>query len=237
MWYSSGVNVAIQSGYLRLINRLDSEYGFAQYVYNANETSDYTLSTYISTLTTGNIKMALYDENESEITRSDNLVLGLNKITVKNKKISKVALLCEANADVNLWFIKLEKGSYFTGMTVWNYVNEVIKCHSKMIGLGSIESGDISIGSANVFNNEVWIMIPLTNYFIKKPTVYSTGTIKLILDGYDEATITNLSLVAFSNQSAIVKGILSKSLSSYNGQIARVIMPSGSRIIFDGNDY
>lgn len=138
---------------------------------------------------------------------------------------------------LNIEYMKLEKGLYFTGMPIWDYVKEVSNAHRKMIGLGSIQAGEVSIGTANFFNAEVWIMIPLTNYFDRKPTVYTTGTIKLILDGYDEATITNLSVTSFSNQSAIVKGTLSKSLSSHNGKIGKVIMTTGSRIVFDGNDY
>lgn len=174
-----------------------------------------------------------FNTSEGQYTR---LTKGLNVIPFDfsggwlNIRISE-------GATIIINYMKLEKGSYFTGMPPWNYANEVSKCHAKMIGLGSIQAGDVSIGSANFFNSEVWIVIPLTNYFVKKPTVYSIGTIKLILDGYDEATITNLSLVAFSNQSVTVKGTLSKSFASNNGKIGRVIMTSGSRIIFDGNNY
>lgn len=174
MWYTSGINVAVNQGYLRLVNRQTSECGFAQYI-NTNETNDYTITVYVSTIVSGNVKVALYDENENEITRSQNLQLGLNTLNVNSKKISKVGLLCAANCDLNLWFVKLEKGSCYTGMPAWNYTLELLKCQRYLLVVKPL------FGNSTYFKSQsgprasmVVIQVPTPVQMNKKPVVAGT---------------------------------------------------------------
>lgn len=231
-WFTDYGKVNVYEKSVYFDNNGSTEHGFKQPLNLPNET--YTF--YLDCAINGNARVFARNlENEEVINES---ISGtVKKSFTFTNSLKFITIIASSGTKISFNFMKLEKGSFFTGMPPWNYANEVSKCHAKLIGLGSIQDSDVSIGSANFFNSEVWIVIPLTNYFVKKPTVYSIGTIKLILDGYDEATITNLSLVAFSNQSAIVKGTLSKSFASHNGKIGRVIMTSGSIIIFDGNNY
>ncbi len=123
-WLSYGVNVAIDVTNVRVVNRQTSARTLRQYV--NGDSGIYTVYVNVKTIS-GNVYVNL----NNDTSKNKKLVQGENifQITVlSTEKLKSLALYLEANADVYIYSIKLEKGSYFTGMPLWNETIELLKC-------------------------------------------------------------------------------------------------------------
>lgn len=123
-WLSYGVNVAIDVTNVRVVNRQTSARTLRQYV--NGDSGIYTVYVNVKTIS-GNVYVNL----NNDTSKNKKLVQGENifQITVlSTETLKSLALYLEANADVYIYSIKLEKGSYFTGMPLWNETIELLKC-------------------------------------------------------------------------------------------------------------
>lgn len=128
-WLSYGVNVAIDVTNVRVVNRQTSARTLRQYVNGDNGV--YTVYVNVKTIS-GNVYVNL----NNDTSKNKKLVQGKNiyQITVlSNETLKSLALYLEANADVYIYSIKLEKGSNFTGMPAWDETEELIKCYRRFI--------------------------------------------------------------------------------------------------------
>lgn len=107
---------------------------------------------------------------------------GLNIINIPaNQNVDTVQFNLEgANSQIQIEFVKLEKGSVFTGMPVWNYEIELLKCMKKFQiqeiaeTIWSDETGQTSTRSINYF-------VPMDN------------TPSISYEVYDEYNVENVS--------------------------------------------
>lgn len=127
MWLSYGVNVAIDVTNVRVVNRQTSARTLRQYV--NGDSGIYTVYVNVKTIS-GNVYVNL----NNDTSKNKKLVQGENifQITVlSTETLKSLALYLEANADVYIYSIKLEKGPRFTGMKPWNKGIEFAKCINK----------------------------------------------------------------------------------------------------------
>lgn len=127
MWLSYGVNVAIDVTNVRVLNRQTSARTLRQYI--NGDSGVYTVYVNVKTIS-GNVYVNL----NNDTSKNKKLVQGENifQITVlSTETLKSLALYLEANADVYIYSIKLEKGPRFTGMKPWNKGIEFAKCINK----------------------------------------------------------------------------------------------------------
>lgn len=123
-WISYGVNVGLDADSIRIINRQTSDRTLRQYV--DGEGGTYTVYVNVKSIT-GNV----YVNFNQDISKNKKLVQGENvfQITLSSSEtLSSFTFLLESSADIYIYQIKLEKGSYFTGMPEWNETVELLKC-------------------------------------------------------------------------------------------------------------
>lgn len=102
-----------------------SEPGYFSQLLNYN--GQVTATIYINSITGGNEQVSL---NTGDTYKD--LTEGLNIISF-NFSMERFSIRVSEGVKCNISYIKLEKGQYFTGMPVWNYPTEFLKCAYRYI--------------------------------------------------------------------------------------------------------
>lgn len=114
---------------------------------------------------------------------------------------------------VEIYTVKLEKGSYFTGMPVWNKAVELMKCYQNQYVLGGAWVNQFGARSDN---NYVVITIQTPVELRKTPTIKDLGS-----SGQVQFTRLDSSMLQSANLSAI-SGV------SVDGNFVQLQIPIGS---------
>lgn len=152
---------------------------------------------------------------------------GLFKNTV-NVDITNFTILIEKQGSVEIEFVKLEKGSYFTGMLVWYEALEILKCQRHMYACGVM--GGYGFQAADGY---FYIYINIPAPMKKKGTVKLNSTIYVIGDNsYVSKQISEASISNQDNNTVILKCKIDTGLPN---NIVKVVELRD--LIIDGNEY
>lgn len=125
MWKIINCGINVESGD---INVFSTSGGYmSQNVEGGLGENDYTAAVYVSLLNSGNAFM--YLEGTGKTDEYEISEPGLHVYTFKNvTQGSGLSFKFSKGFNGNINFVKLEKGSTFTGMPPWNYALEYLKC-------------------------------------------------------------------------------------------------------------
>lgn len=217
MWLSYGVNVAIDVTNVRVVNRQTSARTLRQYI--NGDSGVYTVYVNVKTIS-GNVYVNLNNDTP----KNKKLVQGENifQITVlSTETLKSLALYLEANADVYIYSIKLEKGSHFTGMPAWNEGVEFAKCINKY----RFELNNY-YPIYEITGNKA--IIPINhNGMDKKPSVIVDGGFCKGADGLT-ATFTSYKVVENKDNSTTVEVTFNKNIQGTSACL---------NVIIDSYDY
>lgn len=217
MWLSYGVNVAIDVTNVRAVNRQTSARTLRQYI--NGDSGVYTVYVNVKTIS-GNVYVNL----NNDTSKNKKLAKGENKfqITVlSTESLKSLALYLEANADVYIYSIKLEKGSHFTGMPAWNEGVEFAKCINKY----RFELNNY-YPIYEITGNKA--IIPINhNGMDKKPSVIVDGGFCKGADGLT-ATFTSYKVVENKDNSTTVEVTFNKNIQGTSACL---------NVIIDSYDY
>lgn len=217
MWLSYGVNVAIDVTNVRVVNRQTSARTLRQYI--NGDSGVYTVYVNVKTIS-GNVYVNL----NNDTSKNKKLVQGENifQITVlSTETLKSLALYLEANADVYIYSIKLEKGSHFTGMPAWNEGVEFAKCINKY----RFELNNY-YPIYKITGNKA--IIPINhNGMDKKPSVIVDGGFCKGADGLT-ATFTSYKVVENKDNSTTVEVTFNKNIQGTSACL---------NVIIDSYDY
>ena len=242
MWYigkSTQSKLTVNSGYITTI--MPSNQGIGCWI-SASKFKNADSVTIAVKLRNQNVKIFSNYKFNSDLTLQTNVIMGckqFNQTEGYNDYNFYIVNSGTTSVSLDIEFIKIEQGNYFTGMPVYNIEDEIIKCWANQVVLASpIGAFETPIGNASVYNQVIYMTIPFTNYFTKTPSVsLIRGECHVILDGYDSTKITNIQFINFGNHMVLLKGSLEKSMYEYNGKSARVILNNSGAICFDCNTY
>lgn len=168
MWISYGINVGLNATSVRFINR-DTSYHTIRQKYDVKLINDEKYTAYMKVI---NLVGTVYINPKTDKTKLQRVVNGKNIYTFiadesngVNVQNNEFIIGLEAGAEVEIQCIKLEKGSNFTGMPVWNYTLELLKCQRYFI----FKTFIINRSAGNCFVVE---RFPTT--MVKKPVLRTT---------------------------------------------------------------
>lgn len=217
MWITYGVNIAIDVTNVRVVNRQTSARTLRQYV--NGDSGIYTVYVNVKTIS-GNVYVNL----NNDTSKNKKLVQGENifQITVlSTETLKSLALYLEANADVYIYSIKLEKGPRFTGMKPWNKGIEFAKCINKY----RFELNNY-YPIYEITRNKA--IIPINhNGMDKKPSVIVDGGFCKGADGLT-ATFTSYKVVENKDNSTTVEVTFNKNIQGTSACL---------NVIIDSYDY
>lgn len=217
MWITYGVNIAIDATSIRVINRQTNARTLRQYI--NGDSGVYTVYVNVKTIS-GNVYVNL----NNDTSKNKKLAQGENKfqITVlSTESLKSFALYLEANADVYIYSIKLEKGPRFTGMKPWNKGIEFAKCINKY----RFELNNY-YPIYEITRNKA--IIPINhNGMDKKPSVIVDGGFCKGADGLT-ATFTSYKVVENKDNSTTVEVTFNKNIQGTSACL---------NVIIDSYDY
>ena len=124
MWISYGVNVGIEMDTIRIINRDTTEHTLRQKMSKAYPNQVYTVAVQVASVT-GDV----YINFNNETATNQKLKVGLNVFQITPvSTFGEFSFLLKANAEIKFNYAKVEPGSFFTGMPLWNKAIELLKC-------------------------------------------------------------------------------------------------------------
>ena len=143
-------------------------------------------------------------ENEEVI---DETVSGtVKKSFTFTNSLKFITIIASAGTKISFNFMKLEKGSYFTGMPVWNLSVEILKCQRYLFSCHKISGYGFETGGGNVY---IYVNIPTPMQ--KQGTVSVNSTVQVIGDGaYKTLTISSVNVSSQDNNLVILSGVLSE---------------------------
>ena len=149
----------------------------------------------IAVIKCGAITGNAYFDSEKEIQlETDSIVTKIIDTDVDN-----IAIFLEANASVEIEYIKLEKGSIYTGMPQWDKTTELLKC-MRYFQFIDINETIWSTQYNNQFERNIIFTLPM----IKKPSITTD-----ITDNYN---VTDVSVVAKDNTRCSLRYTLDNSI-------------------------
>lgn len=198
MWITYGVNIAIDATSIRVINRQTNARTLRQYI--NGDSGVYTVYVNVKTIS-GNVYVNL----NNDTSKNKKLAQGENKfqITVlSTESLKSFALYLEANADVYIYSIKLEKGPHFTDMPTWDKSTELLKCCRKF------QKMNITVPVLYSTDTSTSVEIPFMVEMDKTPTVTieilrlkSRTTTEIMVSKYEKTVTTQKLNVQMTHQS------------------------------------
>lgn len=198
MWITYGVNIAIDVTNVRVVNRQTSARTLRQYV--NGDSGIYTVYVNVKTIS-GNVYVNL----NNDTSKNKKLVQGENifQITVlSTETLKSLALYLEANADVYIYSIKLEKGPHFTDMPTWDKSTELLKCCRKF------QKMNITVPVLYSTDTSTSVEIPFMVEMDKTPTVTieilrlkSRTATEIMVSKYEKTVTTQKLNVQMTHQS------------------------------------
>lgn len=202
MWISYGVNVGIETNTIRIVNRDTTEHTLRQKMSKAYPNQVYTVAIQV-----GSMIGDVYINFNNETATNKKLKVGLNVFQITPvSTFGEFCFLLKANAEIKFNYAKVEPGSFFTGMPIWNNSEELTKCMTYFRILDLTFSGGLSNGTAfprqrTVFEN-IMRKIPSVKY-VSTQTLYNcTATIEYV----DRFGITLKSTPTDKNDDWIIEG-------------------------------
>lgn len=126
MWYATkNVTVTVHDGYVNFKNN-STEINYVIQILNEQPNENYCSAVNVKSIV-GTCFSRTQNKDFTKLHEDLNLVKGLNIISF-NGAVKRTGIYLGANASIDIEFIKLEKGSYFTGMPAWNEADELNKC-------------------------------------------------------------------------------------------------------------
>ena len=182
MWISYGVNVGIEMNTIRIINRDTTEHTLRQKMSKAYPNQVYTVAVQVASVT-GDV----YINFNNETATNKKLKVGLNVFQITPiSTFGEFCFLLKANAEIKFNYAKVEPGSFFTGMPLWNKTIELLKCQRYFINYTGTR-----ITLKKFFDDQYQgILFPIE--MNKKPLC--TGTYDSIAVGF-ETTTKGISIV------------------------------------------
>lgn len=145
MWYATkNVTVTVHDGYVNFKNNT-TETNYVIQILNEQPDENYCGAVNVKSIV-GTCFLRTQDKDFTKLHEDLNLVKGLNTISF-NGAVERTGIYLGANASIDIEFIKLEKGSYFTGMPVWNNSEELTKCMAYFRILDLSFTGGLSNGT------------------------------------------------------------------------------------------
>ena len=198
MWITYGVNIAIDATSIRVINRQTNARTLRQYI--NGDSGVYTVYVNVKTIS-GNVYVNL----NNDTSKNKKLAQGENKfqITVlSTESLKSFALYLEANADVYIYSIKLEKGPHFTDMPTWDKSTELLKCCRKF------QKMNITVPVLYSTDTSTSVEIPFMVEMDKTPTVTieilrlkSRTATEIMVSKYEKTVTTQKLNVQMTHQS------------------------------------
>lgn len=121
MWKTKGMTVTVNANSVTIKNSSGSSQVFQQIFTKPSD--DYMAVVNVLSVT-GNTYIDINN------VKSSKLIQGLNNFEYTGE-IGFFSIRVDNGATIQIEFMKLEKGSFFTGMPVWNEASELLKCKSK----------------------------------------------------------------------------------------------------------
>lgn len=183
----------VNDGYVKFTNTdSSSARAFEQWF---SDFGDGTFTVYVNAKSlSGNVRIQLLD-NDSSVIEEKQLVVGENLLTADGA-VRGVRFYVPIGANIELYQVKLEKGSIFTGMPQWDEQIEYLKCRKYFYTLGG--------GWNNMFHtrtdeNYISIYIPILTPMAKTPSLVdysneSSPSKMVSIRGNDIAQGTSLSV-------------------------------------------
>lgn len=183
----------VNDGYVKFTNTdSSSARAFEQWF---SDFGDGTFTVYVNAKSlSGNVRIQLLD-NDSSVIEEKQLVVGENLLTADGA-VRGVRFYVLIGANIELYQVKLEKGSIFTGMPQWDERIEYLKCRKYFYTLGG--------GWNNMFHtrtdeNYISIYIPILTPMAKTPSLVDyaneNSSSKMVsIRGNDIAQGTSLSV-------------------------------------------
>ena len=135
-------------------------------------------------------------------TATENDYLTSYRDTEKQKQVIGI----REGVEKTIQFIKLEKGSRFTGMPVWNEAEELLKCQRYLFSCYKISGYGFETGGGNV---HIYVNIPTP--MKKQGTIRVGSTLQVIGDGaYKTLTISGVNVSSQDNNLVILSGVISE---------------------------
>lgn len=126
MWYATkNVTVTVHDGYVNFKNN-STETNYVIQILNEQIDENYCSAVNVKSIV-GTCFLRTQNKDFTKLHEDLNLVKGLNIISF-NGAVERTGIYLEANASIDIEYMKLEKGKYFTGMKEWNYGVEFLKC-------------------------------------------------------------------------------------------------------------
>lgn len=219
-WFTDHGKVNVYEKSVYFDNNGSTEYGFKQPLNLPNET--YTF--YLDCAINGNARVFARNlENEEAINES---ISGtVKKSFTFTNSLKFITIIASSGTKISFNFMKLEKGSHFTGMPVWNYALELQKC-LRFYEVKSIVGLAVG-GTFQQFlqNTQANYYFPMEGFVTKN----KTPTITVLSISSNQGPISNLTATA--------KGATTNSLSSLvtNNQCDRPFLVF--ELAIDANDY
>ena len=183
-WYiQNGVTANVQNGYIKLTASASSEYGyFCQPLEQALENATYTIT--INAKSVGSGSTVYFKSGTSAYGKA--LVVGINVITV-SMSLSSVEIQLHPNSTIELYWIKLERGTTSTAFVPKLYAQEVADCQRYYTKSNGVRLQVIH------GTNHLYITVPLTAALRTDPNITLGATqIKVLYDGDGDSKSYNV---------------------------------------------
>ena len=159
--------------------RVDSLGGTARFrqILENQQKGTYTFTVNIKT-TTSKVKMYILNENDEMIEQF--VKNGINSMTYTGT-IKEVGMIIYEGESESCYFnyLKLEKGTKFTGMPYWDRVTEILRCRRRMYNAApKLTYGLIGEGYA-IAGNQARIFINLPVSLAKSPSINFNGDFQI----------------------------------------------------------
>ena len=160
------------------------------------------------------------------VSTTKTLTTGLNIVSV-NGTITGVHIV---GTSLKVNYCKFEKGSYFTGMPLWNEALELLKCQKYFVAL----KGDF-VGASTYDLNNAFFTIPISTKLNKRPSVSFQNTLRVHVytDKNYYITPTNLDIFSIDSNHICLVAIVQ----NLNRNVIAMLRTYDDFIYLDAYDY
>lgn len=222
-WFIDYGKVNVYANSVYFDNTGSTEYGYKHPLSLPSDT--YTF--YLDCAINGSARVFARNlENEEVINES---ISGtVKKSFTFTNSLKFITIIASSGTKISFNFMKLEKGSFFTGMPPWNLSVEILKCQRYLFSCHKISGYGFETGGGNVY---IYVNIPTPMQ--KRGTVSVNSTVQVIGDGsYKTLTISSVNVSSQDNNLVILSGVISEA-----GNINIVKVFEFTNFTLDAYDY
>lgn len=227
-WIGIGTYVSVKTNYINIFDNRGTGDSYLLQKFDNPINGDYTFYINVNYMSKGTLE--IYIEGTDQTDKLTISTKGEYTHTFKNVSNGTALTLHLKGFNGDIYRMKFEKGSVFTGMPLWNEALELLKCQKYFVAL----KGDF-VGASTYDLNNAFFTIPISTKLNKRPSVSFQNTLRVHVYTDENYYITPTNLAIFSIDSNHI--CLVVNVQNLNRNVIAMLRTYDDFIYLDAYDY